>query len=215
MRIATAAALTFVVVAAVPARADSDDAPNLAGRWKLNPERSDDAGKKMREAKDGDRRGKGGLGGIGPLGPGPRGGGPMGGGPVGGRPVGGRPPGARPRPGSPADGDAAGPAELMNPPPALVITQQGGEVTLDGGGDHLLRVRPDGRKVKRDGGAVEMRARWKDGELVLETEREDGPRMVTTYRVTSDRQELHVTSHVEGPLDDVVVRRVYDAAPPE
>lgn len=212
-RMAAAAALTFVM-AAPPARA-GDDGPNLSGRWTLNVERSDDAGKKMREGKDGDRRGKGGLGGIGPLGPGPRSGGPMGGGPVGGRPVGGRPPGARPRPGSPADGDAAGPTELMNPPQALVITQEGGEVTLDGGDDNLLRVRPDGRKVKRDGGAVEMKARWKDGELVLETERDDGPRVVTTYRVTSDRQELHVTSRIEGQLDDVVIRRVYDAASPE
>jgi hypothetical protein len=60
-----------------------------------------------------------------------------------------------------------------------------------------------------------MKARWKDGELVLESERDDGPRVVTNYRVTSDRQELHVTSRVEGPLDEVVIRRVYDAAAPE
>jgi len=72
-----------------------------------------------------------------------------------------------------------------------------------------------GRKVKRDGGAVELKARWKDDELVLESEREEGPPVVTTYRVTSDRQELHVTSRAEGPLHDLVVRRVYEAAPPE
>jgi hypothetical protein len=206
-RIAAAAAFTFLVAAA-PARAESDAAPNLVGRWKLNPERSDDVAKKMQEAKDAERRGKGGLGGIGPLGPGPRGGGPMGGGPMGARPMGGRPAAGK-------VADQATPAELTSTPPTLVITQQAGEVTLDGGDDNLLRVRPDGRKVKRAGGAVEMKARWKDDELVLETEREEGPRVVTTYRVTSDRQELHVTSRAEGPLDEVVIRRVYDAASPE
>ena len=204
-----------LAAAAADLRAAADDTPPLAGRWQLDRERSDDAKQKMREAMD--RPGTGKFAGLGPIGPGPRSGGPMGGGPMGARPMGGQPAGSRPRGGDPAaDGWAGGTmAQLLEPPRMLVITLDDGEVTLDGGGESLLRLRPDGRKVKREGGAVELKARWKDGELVVETEREDGPRMVTSYRVTSDRQELHVTSRVEGPLEDVVVRRVYDAAPPD
>jgi hypothetical protein len=199
------AALTSAL--ALAAGSAADDTADLSGRWKLNDERSDDARKKMQDAREGDRRGKGGIGGIGPLGPGPRGGGPMGGGPMGGRPLGGRPR-------LPDDATkAAGPlAELMDAPKLLVITQAAGEVTFDSG-DSVLRLRPDGRKVKRSGGAVELKGRWKDGELVVEAEHEEGPKTVTTYRVTSDRQELHMTTRVQGALDEVVIRRVYDAAP--
>lgn len=200
------AALTMAL--ALAAASAADDIPDLSGRWKLNDERSDDARKKMQDAQDGERRGKGGIGGLGPLGPGPRGGGPMGGGPMGGRPLGGRPR-------LPDDATrAAGPmSELTDPPKVLVITQAAGEVTFDSGDETLLRLRPDGRKVKRDGGAVELKGRWKNGELVVEAEREEGPKMVTAYRVTSDRQELHVTTRVQGLLDEVVIRRIYDAAP--
>ena len=76
----------------------------------------------------------------------------------------------------------------MDPPKTLVIGEDGGEVTFDVGEETLLRLRPGGRKVKREGGAVELRARWKDGELVVDAEQEDGDRMTTSYRVSSDRQ---------------------------
>lgn len=187
--------------------ASADDTPDLSGRWKLDEERSDDARKKVQEAREGDRRGKGGIGALGPLGPGPRGGGPMGGGPMGGRPLGGRPR-------LPDDATrAADPlSELMDAPKLLVIAQAAGEVTFDSG-DSVLRLRPGGRKVKRSGGAVELKGRWKDGELVVEAEHEEGPKTVTTYRVTSDRQELHVTTRIHGELDELVIRRVYDTAP--
>jgi hypothetical protein len=208
-RLRAVSAALILLIPAVPVGA-TNPSPDLSGRWKLNEERSDDARKKIEEAREGERRGKGGLGGLGPLGPGPRGGGPMGGGPMGGRPLGGRPR-------LPDDGTrAAGPmSELTNPPKMLVITQAAGELTFDSGDDTVLRLRPDGRKVKREGGAVELKGRWKDGELVVEAEREDGSKTVTTYRVTSDRQELHVTTRLQGVLDEVIIRRIYDAAPPQ
>jgi Ni/Co efflux regulator RcnB len=194
----------------------ADDAVDLSGRWQLNEDRSEDARKKMEDTRDADRRGKGGIGGLGPIGPGPRGGGPMGGGPMGGGPMGGRPTGGRPR--HPDDGTRGrGPlAEVMDPPKTLTITEAGGELAFDRGGDDVLRLRPDGKKVKREGGAVELKARWKDGELVVEAEREDGRKTVTSYRVTSDRKELQVTTRAELPSgDELTLRRIYDPAPPD
>jgi hypothetical protein len=184
-----------------PARAD--EAPDLSGHWKLNRERSDDARKKIERAREDDRRG---IGRLGPLGPGPRTGGPLGGGPMGRRPVG--DPGGRARgPGNP-DGPLG---DVVSPAETLAITQAAGEITFDDGQD-VRRIRPDGRKVKRDGGAVELKARYKDGELVVEAEREEGAKSLTTYRVTSDRQELHVTTRFELPEgDEIEVRHIYDA----
>lgn len=209
------AALALLAAMAAPAGvAAADETPDLTGRWQLNSDRSEDARKKMQEAHEDERRDRGGLGGLGPLGPGPRGGGPLGGGPVGGRPTRGRPPGGRIRPPDDGTRTAFPLAELMDPPKVLVITQTAGEVAFDGGQDSLLRLRPGGRKVKREGGAVEVKARWKDGELVVEAEHEDGGKTETTYRVTSDGQELHVTARAELPDGDkLVVRRIYDAAP--
>jgi len=193
----------------LPPAAAGDEAPDLTGRWQLNEDRSEDARKKMEEAREEDRRG---LGGLGPIGPGPRGGGPLGGGPMGGRPTRGRLPGDRDR--MPDDGTrVAGPLrEVMDPPKVLVIALTEGEVTFDTGDDSLLRLRPGGRKVKREGGAVELRARWKDGELIVEAEHEDGQKTETSYRATSDRQELHVTTRAEMPDgDELVLHRIYDA----
>jgi hypothetical protein len=187
--------------------------PDLSGRWTLNPERSDNARRKLAEAREAEGRGKskGGIGGLGPIAPGPRGGGPMGTGPMGSRPTGsssGR--GRQPDDATRSDGleDA-----LIDPPKVLVITQADGEVTFDTGEESLLRLRPGGRKVKREGGAVELKARWKDGDLVVDAEHEDGPRLTTSYRLSSDRQELYVTSKVETPEgEEVTLRRVYEAA---
>jgi hypothetical protein len=194
--------------------AAADDPPDLTGRWTLNTDQSEDARKKIADARESDRRAKGPIGGLGPIGPGPRGGGPMGGGPMGGRPTG-TPTGGRSR--GPDEDTRTSPfiAELMSPPKTLVIGTDGGEVTFDTGEETLLRLRPGGRKVKREAGSVEMKARWKDGELVVDAEHEDGDRMTTSYRVGSDRQSLYVTTKVQ-PVegDDLEVRHVYDAAAP-
>jgi hypothetical protein len=103
---------------------------------------------------------------------------------------------------------------LTDPPKTLVIGQADGEVTFDTGDESVLRLRPGGRKVKREGGTVELKARWKDGELVVDAEHEDGPRLTTSYRVSSDRKELYVTSKTETPEGkEITLRRVYEAAP--
>jgi hypothetical protein len=192
--------LACAALAAAPGRAG--DAPDLSGHWKLNRERSDDARKKIADAREDDRRG---LGKLGPLGPGPRAGGPMGSGPMGRRPAG--DPGRAKLPGEPEV-----PADhVTSPPETLAIAQAEGEITFDDGLD-VRHVRPDGRKVKRDGGAVEVRARYKDGDLVIEAQREEGGKSVATYHITADRKELHVTTEFELPTGEKLeVRHIYDA----
>jgi len=197
---AAACVVACMAMGAAPGRAG--DAPDLPGHWKLNRERSDDARKKIAEVREDEKRG---LGKLGPLGPGPRGGGPMGSGPMGRRPVG-DPSGRARGPGNP-DGPLA---DVVNPPETLAITEEAGEIAFDDGED-VSRVRPDGRKVKRQGGEVELKARYKDGDLVIETEREEGGTSVATYHVTSDRKELHVTTDFELPTGEKLeVRHIYD-----
>jgi hypothetical protein len=99
----------------------------------------------------------------------------------------------------------------VNPPDRLTITQAAGEIAFDDG-DDVRRLRPDGRKVKRQGGAVELKARYKDGDLVVEAERDEGGKSVTTYHVTSDGKELHVTTDFELPTGEKLeVLHIYDA----
>jgi hypothetical protein len=184
----------------------ADETPDLSGFWKLDRERSDDARKKIASAREEDRRG---IGRLGPLAPCYGSGGPMGGGPVGRRPV--ADPGGRVRPPGGSDNPLA---HVMDPPATLAITQSGGEISFDDYQD-VRRLRPDGRKVKREGGAIEVRARYKDGDLIVEAEREDGDKSVTTYHVTADRKELHVTTEFELPTGEKVeVRHFYDSAEP-
>ena len=66
---------------------------DFSGHWTLNKDQSEDARKKMADAREGGR-GKGPIDGLGPIGPGPRSGGPMGGGPHGGPARRARPPAA-------------------------------------------------------------------------------------------------------------------------
>jgi hypothetical protein len=194
------------VATLLTAPAGADETPDLSGFWKLDRERSDDARKKIARAREEDRRG---IGRLGPLAPGYGSGGPMGGGPVGRRPV--ADPGGRVQPPGGSDNPLA---HVMDPPATLAITQSGGEISFDDYQD-VRRLRPDGRKVKREGGAVEVRARYKDGDLVVEAEREDGDKSVTTYHVTADRKELHVTTEFELPTGEKLeVRHFYDSAEP-
>ena len=177
-----------------------DTRPDLAGQWRLNRDESDDARVKVREAMARRRSNRLGARGI------------VGGGPFGSAPVGRAPLGAGPRGGSGViDSDAASLRELLNAPETLAITQTPEELSFEDGEGNVLRLRPDGRRVKREGGEVQVKARWNGQELVVESERRDGPKMITSYVADADRRHLPVISRLEGRMEDVTVRRVYDA----
>lgn len=193
------------------ARAEDTPAPtpeNLAGCWKLNPERSDDARQKMREAMDGMR------GGRPPMGPGGGGAGGRGGPGGGGYGGGGRggPGGMGRRPGGGGD-----PREAVRPlfeaPVELAITPTESEVVILEKDGRMRTLHPDGQKYKAEGGSAEVKTRWEAGKLLVETKTERGAKVTETFDVAPDRSQMIVTLRLEcSPMPTVTIKRVYEPA---
>ena len=208
------AVLTAGVVFGFSARGQDKPAPEaptptLAGRWKLNPELSEDARAKMRDARDAARDGSGGANGGGNgsggagrgWGRGGRGGGGMGGGRGAGRS------GAR-------GGDAPDAMrEVFEAPAEFTITPTASEVVILEKDGRLRTLHADGKKYKAEGGAAEVEARWDGGQLVVDTRSDRGARITETFDAAPDRTRLTVMLKVEGSRGPgVTVKRVYDPA---
>jgi hypothetical protein len=171
---------------------------NLSGAWKLNRDLSDDPREKMREARE--------SGG---------GGGSRGGGGFGGRHGGGRGGAFRGRHAADEGEGGSGDAEIATRAfETLSIVHRDPELRItDGlGREHVLST--DDRKIEeeRSEGTWKMRARWKDGHVVVTTTPEHGPTLTETYTVTADGSVLTVTTKVEGRGRSFEFRRVYDHA---
>jgi hypothetical protein len=171
---------------------------NLSGTWKLNRDLSDDPREKMREARE-----NGGGGGA-------RGGGGFGGHRGGGRGGGFR---GRRRDDQP-EGGSGDVEDVTRASETLSIVHRDPELRItDGlGREHVLST--DDRRIEeeRSAGTVKIRARWKDGHVVVTTTPEHGPTLTETYAVTADGSVLTVTTKVEGRGRTFEFRRVYDHA---
>ncbi len=205
------AVLSAGVVFGLPsARGDQASATpkaGLAGRWKLNPELSEDARAKMREAMETGRAGgsDGGGGGFGGRG---RGGGGRGGRGSGGMGGGGR----EARSGAGGDPREAM-REIFEAPAELAITPTESEVVILEKDGRLRTLHTDGNKYKAEGGAAEVQTRWDGTKLVVETRSERGPRITETFDVAPDPARLTVTLKIDGSRGPTVtVKRVYDPA---
>jgi len=209
------AVLTAGVAFGLSARGQDKPAPEaptpvLAGRWKLNPELSEDARAKMREAREsahGDGAGAGNGGGSGSggggrgWGRGGRGGGGMGGGRGSGRSgaTGADPQGAM--------------REAFEAPAEFTITPTASEVVILEKDGRLRTLHADGKKYKAEGGAAEVETRWDGGQLVVDTKSDRGARITETFDAAPDRTRLTVTLKIEGSRGPgVTVKRVYDPA---
>jgi len=169
---------------------------DLSGTWKLDRERSDDPAQKLREG-GGPSRGSGGGGGS----RGRRGGGGFGG--HHGRPTG-------------ESGENGG-TDFSEDPRAfdlLSIVHHDPELKItDGlGREHVLYT--DGRKIEeeRSAGTMKIRAKWKDGRVVVATTPEHGAKITETYAVTADGSSMTVTTKIEGRGRELEFRRVYEPA---
>jgi hypothetical protein len=101
----------------------------------------------------------------------------------------------------------------VEPPAVLVITQGETELTPDYGEGYLVRLRPDGRKVKRAGASIETRAQWKNRTLVVESETDVGSKLTTTYSLQLEPRRLLVEMRLQPPQGGpVAAKLVYDAA---
>jgi len=191
----------------------------LAGAWRLDPQRSEDARTKMRAQRERQRgatagrgggRGEGGPGG----GFGGRGGpgGPRGSG-RGGRSMGGGGEGTNPEAMRQALDD------LLEAPESMAVTLGESEVEILAKDGRVRRLRPDDRKVKRESPPSETRAKWDGDKLVNETWLGDGMmHVVETWTVDAQTRELTSTLRIENTRfggDPITVKRVYVSEVPD
>ncbi len=184
--------------------------PRLAGRWKLNPELSEDARAKMREAREawpGDGSG-GGRGGASGAGGGERGwgrGGHGGGGMGRGRGAG--------RSGANGGDPQVAMREVFEAPAEFTITPTASEVVILEKDGRLRALHADGKKYKAEGGTGEVETRWDGRQLVVDTKSERGAHVTETFDAAPDGSRLTVTLKVDGSRrPSVTVKRVYDPA---
>jgi hypothetical protein len=193
-----------------------DPRKTLAGFWKLNADQSDDAQKKLEEARQtragsaggsgGGPGGGGGRGGIGFPYPGGGGGrnGPYGGGGSG-RGMGGD-----------TSESTERMQEVVRPEYSQTIELQDAEVdSTNNHGDKLVFY-TDGRKIQKskDNSVQEISARWNGSQLVTDEKSPHGKKMSRTIELSSDGRQFYETWHIENGRSGspIVIRYVYDAA---
>jgi hypothetical protein len=173
--------------------------PALSGKWILNVEASDDAREKMLAAGGG-QRGPGGFGGGGGMGHG------------GGRPGGGMGTGGGHGHGGGGGGGHEGMRAMLEAAHELTITQTANEVAVLETEGRLRAFHPDGKGYK-DSSGTEVKTRWRDEGLVVESKRERGPEITETFALEPEPRRLVVTLRFEGRSGGPIsIRRVYDPA---
>jgi len=231
----TSLAVVVGLVVAIPGGASgsraaddvaSEKTPVLTGRWKLDPEKSDDARAKMQDAMGGGRQGgdgdgSGGQGGRGHWGGGGGGGGHWGGG--GGGHWGGGHGGGGYHGGSnggnrPSEEERAAMRnvmeDVMRPADVLTVTQGDGEVTMARDDGRTTRLFPDGRKDAN--GSLERKTSWDGLRLVSETKGKSGSTVTETWWLSPDGHALQSSVHVKMASGrDVLINRMYQSAPPQ
>ena len=123
----------------------------------------------------------------------------------------------RGRGGPPPGGGGDDPREAMRailePAEELVIAQTETEIAVEEKFGGTRQLHPDGKKYKTDNGASEIKASWKEGQLVVETKRARGGSVVETWERMPDGSRLIVNVKMEGGFGPgVTLKRVYDRA---
>lgn len=227
---ASAGAAVAIAVTLCLGAADADEkasapaAPELTGRYQLNPNASDDARAKIHEAMSqgrsggegggygggGRHHGGGGMGGGGGYGGGGYGGGGFGGGGMGGH-----------RGGGASDANRAGMRAAMeeasDAPAALTITQKGSEVDITYDDGRVLRLYSDNRKVDAQGDEPQRQSHWEGEKLVSEVQFKNGPKVRESYVLNATTHGLSTFVRFELPMSGkpVIIHREYDLATPE
>ncbi|HXN51353.1 MAG TPA: hypothetical protein VN943_05395 [Candidatus Acidoferrum sp.] len=175
---------------------------SILGAWKLNRDESDDARKKMQEARGADG-GRGGRGGVRMGIPG------MGGGPYGGRRGGG---------GNESDEDREGMQEYLSPSRALSVAEAKKDVEIDMFDDQERKRAffTDGRKLQKTQGSnyEEITAHWDGNRLVTDEKSASGRKMSKTYELSYDGTQLYETLRLTRGRSNsqISIRYVYDQA---
>ena len=182
--------------------------PSVAGRWELNVPASDPMPTPREPGEDGGGGHRG--GGMGGRGGGMGGRGGMGGGGMGGRGMG----------GDRSERDSgAGQEEMrqaMEAQRVLVIVQHDAAVTVTDEGGRVVKIQPDGAKVKEEqaGKSIERTSKWDGRSLVTTVKLSSGTRVTQTYTKVAEGLQLVVATKIEGGRlpKPIEFKRVYDQA---
>ena len=191
------------------ARPQAQSAPvkprtSILGAWKLNLEESDDARKRLQDARGANNGGGGGRGGVRMGIPG------MGGGPYGG--------GRRGGGGGESDADRQKMQEALTPARALTVAEAKKDVEIDMFDDQERKSAfyTDGRKLQKtkDNTSQEIAAHWDGNRLVTDEKTPSGRKMSRTYELSYDGTQLYETLRLTRGRSDsqVSIRYVYDQA---
>lgn len=178
---------------------------SILGAWKWNRDESDDARKKMQDARTANSAGGGGgRGGVRMGIPG------MGGGPYGG--------GRRGGGGNESDEDRQKMQDVVNPAQALTVAEAKKDVEVDMFDEQQRKSAfyTDGRKLQKtkDSTSQEIAAHWDGNRLVTDEKTPSGRKMSRTYELSYDGTQLYETLHLtQGRSSSTVsIRYVYDQA---
>ncbi|MCX6545756.1 MAG: hypothetical protein NTV05_15250 [Acidobacteria bacterium] len=172
--------------------------PNpIVGAWKLNKDLTDKPVAENARAGESGRRPSGMGGGIG--GPGGRGGGGrrggMGGGTGGGGYQGGRG-------GDPEQMKRMRTllADLIRPADGWTIVQDGPLMLFTNVDGRTQKFTADGKEEEHltGDGVIKSKTRWNGEQLIIEAKYQDGPKVTSTYTVSSDLRQLMIHIKVEG-----------------
>jgi hypothetical protein len=182
---------------------------SILGAWKFNRDESDDARKKMQEARKASEGNNSGYGGNRRMG---------GGWPGGGGGYGGHRGGRGQESGENNERDRM--QELLNPANALTLAQKEAkapEVDLTDDQSRKRAFFTDGRKLKKSQDDIyqEIAAHWDGNRLVTEEKGARGGKMSRSFELSSEGTQLYETLHFSIGRNNtpVTLRYVYDAAP--
>ena len=177
---------------------------SIFGGWQFNPDDSDDARKKMQDARGADRRG--GQGGGGCM-------------RVGGIPGMGGYGGHRRGQENESDQDREKMQALLAPAKSLKVSSQNTsqkdpEIDVTDDQSRKLAVFTDGRKLQKskDEKYQEITAHWDGAQLVTDEKNPRGGKMSRTYELSPDGKELYETLHLTVGRSNtpVVIRYAFD-----
>ncbi len=186
----------------LPQQPEIQPRTSIFGAWKFNKDDSDDAHKKMQEARGSDRRGGG--GGV------RMGGGIPGMGGYGGHRRGGQE--------NESDQERQGMQELLSPARTLTLAEAKKEAEADlfDDQDRKRAFFTDGRKLQKskDDKYQEIAALWDGARLFTDEKSPRGGKMSRSFELSPDRKQLYETLHMTTGRSNtpLIIHYVYDPA---
>ena len=102
---------------------------------------------------------------------------------------------------------------ILEPAEELTITQTEAEVVIEERFGRTRALHPDGKAYKTDNGLAELKARWKNGKLVVEKKSARGGKLVESWELVPDRSRILIDLSLSagfGP--SLSFKRAYDRA---